>query len=81
MPSLRNFRYAQFNSAIARAALSTYFRSGRSYRLLMGPLRGSRMRYDRSVNFHAILGLWDADILIFSMKYLSKAVFYQRAAS
>ena len=63
MPSLRNFRYARFNSAIARAALSTYFRSGRSYRLLMGPLRGSRMRYDRSVNFHAILGLWDADIL------------------
>src|SRR5204863_3571101 len=54
--------YGRFNSVLARLALRVLFRPGRSYRLWFGPLRGLQLFYDRSVNFHAILGLWDLEI-------------------
>jgi FkbM family methyltransferase len=41
--------------------LGLFYRNGRAYRLWFGPLRGMRMYYDRSINFHAILGLWDTE--------------------
>jgi FkbM family methyltransferase len=42
--------------------LGLYFKEGRIYRIACGPLKGMKMYYDSSVNFHAILGLWDLDI-------------------
>lgn len=63
MISLRDIRYAHFNSVVARGALSLYFRAGRPYRLAFGPLRGLQMYYEKSINFHAVLGLWDIEIL------------------
>jgi FkbM family methyltransferase len=63
--NFKALRYAQFNSAAARAALSLFYRPGSTHRILFGPLRGLRMYYEPSINFHAILGLWEAEILDF----------------
>jgi len=52
---------ARFNSPLVRTVLAPFFRPGRPYRLWFGPLRGLKMYYDRSINFHVILGLWDAE--------------------
>lgn len=71
--NLRNLRYARFNSSMARSALGVYFRSGQPYRIPFGPLRGLRMYYDKSVNFHAVLGLWDIEILGFLNSTLVKS--------
>lgn len=71
--NLRNLRYARFNSSMARAALGTYFRPGESYRIPFGPLHGQRMYYDKTVNFHAVLGLWDNEILNFLNRTLVKS--------
>jgi FkbM family methyltransferase len=38
-----------------------YFREGASYRIHFGPMKGLKLYYDRSVNYHAIVGLWDAE--------------------
>jgi FkbM family methyltransferase len=59
--NLRNIRYGRFNSSLARTILMPFFRPGKPYRLWFGPLRGRQMYYDRSINFHAILGLWDTE--------------------
>lgn len=58
---LRKIQYAQFNSSLARRVLGLYYREGKYYRLPFGPLRGHRLYYDPSINFHAILGLWDLE--------------------
>jgi FkbM family methyltransferase len=67
IPSInfKALRYAQFNSSAARAALSLFYRPGSTHRILFGPLRGLRMYYEPSINFHAVLGLWEAEILDF----------------
>ena len=59
--NLRDIRYGRFNSVLARDFLGLFYRAGRAYRIWFGPLRGLRMRYDLTVNFHAILGLWDTE--------------------
>src|SRR5262249_20282344 len=50
-----------------------YYRPGGAYRIWFGPLRGLRLRYDRSVNFHAILGLWDSQIFALLARVLVKS--------
>lgn len=60
--NLRDLRHLRFNSAFARQALGLLFQPGRSYPLWFGPLRGAKLQYDKSINFHAILGLWDSEI-------------------
>src|SRR5262245_29740104 len=59
--NLRDIRYGRFNSALARRLLGLFYHAGGVYRIWFGPLRGLRMCYDLSVNFHAILGLWDTE--------------------
>jgi FkbM family methyltransferase len=59
--NLRDILYGRFNSVLARHLLGLFYRAGRAYRIWLGPLRGLRMRYNLSVNFHAILGLWDTE--------------------
>ena len=58
--ALARVRYVEFNSPLVRRVLGLYYREGRSYRLPFGPLRGVRLHYSRSVNYHVILGLWEA---------------------
>ena len=56
-------RNLEFNSAIARQLLSRLYRVGEVYRIPVGPMRGLRLRYHNSVNFHAMLGLWELSAL------------------
>jgi FkbM family methyltransferase len=58
---LNDLLYARFNSSLARRALTLVYRPNHIYRIPFGPLRGLRMRYHPSVNFHTILGLWEAE--------------------
>src|ERR1051326_8988719 len=58
---VKTIKYVQFNSGLARYLLGYYFREGNSYRVPFGPLKGHKLYYDRSVNYHAILGLWDVE--------------------
>ena len=53
-------KHAEFNSSVVRRLLSAYFRDGHAYRLPFGPLRGRKLHYERTVNYHVILGLWEA---------------------
>jgi FkbM family methyltransferase len=59
----RNIRYLRFNSACARGMLRFYYRPGKAYRMWFGPLRGLKLQYDRHINFHSVLGLWDTETL------------------
>ncbi|HWE52162.1 MAG TPA: FkbM family methyltransferase [Bryobacteraceae bacterium] len=59
--NLRNLRYLRFNSSTARDILQHFYTPGKSYPVWFGPLRGMSLHYDRSVNFHAVLGLWDPE--------------------
>ena len=47
------------NSVIGRKILGLYYRAGKSYRVPFGPLFGAKLYYDTTVNFHAVLGLWE----------------------
>lgn len=58
---LEKIRYAKFNSYILRQCLSCWYKEGRDYRIPFGPLRGLKMHYDRTINYHAILGLWEKE--------------------
>jgi len=69
--SLNQLRYGRFNSALLRTCLSCYFRDGVAYRVRFGPIRGMKLYYDRSVNYHAILGLWDAEEYAFLQRVLT----------
>lgn len=53
----QQLRYAEGNSAILRALLRACYREGHVYRVPWGPLRGTVLRYDRSITFHDMLGL------------------------
>ena len=68
--NLRDLRYVRFNSALARGILRLFYRPGGVYRVWVGPLRGLRLRYDPSVNFHAILGLWDSETFLILQRVL-----------
>jgi FkbM family methyltransferase len=69
--SFNQLRYGRFNSRLLRKCLSCYFREGVAYRVRFGPIRGMKLYYDRSVNFHAILGLWDAEEYAFLQRVLT----------
>jgi len=61
----------EFNSAIIRYLLSFFYRPGNIYRIPFGSLRGLKLGYDRTINFHAILGLWEQDNFTLSNKILT----------
>lgn len=69
---LHRWRYLQFNSRCLRGLLSFYFREDEVYKIQFGPLRGHRLHYDRSINFHAILGLWDLETFNFLSRLFSR---------
>lgn len=57
----------EFNSAILRKLLGVFYKEGNYYKILLGKLKGMKSYYQRDINFHAIIGLWEQD----SMKVLS----------
>lgn len=59
--SLRDIRYARFNSRTLRGVLRRLYRPGRAYRIRLGPLRGLRFSYQPSVTLHAVMGLLDTE--------------------
>jgi hypothetical protein len=61
---------AQFNSRVARGLLSLVFREGNDYPVLLGPIRGARLHYERAINYHSILGLWETE----SYRFLHRLV-------
>lgn len=67
---VRRVRGARINSRVVRGLLGLVYRPGRVYRLPFGPLRGARLRYDREINFHAMLGLWELDNVRFLQQTL-----------
>lgn len=75
--TLHELRYGRFNSSLFRKLLSLYFREGETYRIHFGPMRGLRLYYDRTVNYHAILGLWDAEEYAFLTRVLTNGKFLQ----
>lgn len=77
MISLRQLRHGRFNSALLRRLLSLYFKEGEDYRIHFGPMKGLRLRYDRTVNYHAVLGLWDAEEYAFLARVLRDGKFLQ----
>lgn len=63
---------AQINSALIRKLLELYFKDGNVYNIPFGPLRGFKMHYERAINFHAVLGLWEVQNFEFLSKILIK---------
>lgn len=68
---LRDLTDLNFNSTIARKLLGLYYRKNKAYQLPFGPLRGRRVVYDPSMNFHTILGLSDLDLFRILKKIFS----------
>jgi FkbM family methyltransferase len=58
---IRDLRYFRVNSSLARSTLQWVYKPNVPHRVRFGPLRGLLLHYDRSINFHAILGLWDTE--------------------
>jgi FkbM family methyltransferase len=56
---ISRLRYFQFNSSLARKILSLYYKDGKAYRIPYGALRGYRIGYDSSIDFHVMLGMWE----------------------
>jgi FkbM family methyltransferase len=58
---VRDLRYLRVNSSLARWMLGWVYAPDEPHHVWFGPLRGLLLHYDRSVNFHAILGFWDTE--------------------
>lgn len=59
MSALSRIFRLEFNSSILRFFLSLIYRPGRFYKIPAGQLKGVKIWYDRSINYHAVLGLWE----------------------
>lgn len=59
--TLWRLRYLRVHSALLRSLLKRWYQPGRIYAIPFGPLRGVKLRYDPSINFHAMLGLWEPE--------------------
>lgn len=68
-----NIYYARLNSSAARYLLRFLYKEGRAYTIPFGFLRGTRLRYDRSINYHAMLGLWELDRFALLLKVHRRA--------
>jgi FkbM family methyltransferase len=59
MPSLSRILRLEFNSKLLRSLLSLYYRPGKLYTIPVGHLRGLKIWYNRTVNYHEVLGLYE----------------------
>lgn len=68
----------QFNSSLARSFLKLFFKKGATYRIFFGPLKGAKLQYDPSINFHVMLGLWEIESYRFLENFLTKTGFWKK---
>lgn len=59
--TLSNLRYVRINSSAARRILGLVYHEGSIYTVPFGRLRGVKLQYDPTINFHAMLGLWETE--------------------
>lgn len=62
----------QFNSSAARLFLSNFYSNGHIYRVPFGPLRGMKLAYDTSINYHMMLGVFDRVNVSFILHLLKR---------
>lgn len=67
---INDIMHLKFNSPLARQMLRYAYREGKTYKIYFGPLQGIQLRYTESINFHAMLGLWELS----SLRLLSKVI-------
>lgn len=53
------FSFTRLHSTASRLLLRCCFQVGKVYRIPFGPLKGIRIRYDESIDFHMMLGFWE----------------------
>jgi FkbM family methyltransferase len=75
---LQDMRYARVNSGVARKMLTFFYRPGQVYQIRFGPLRGLRLRYDPTVNFHTMLGLWEMESVALLTRIFVKSSFLEK---
>ncbi len=69
-----DLRHARFNSAVARRAVALFYREGSVYTVPFGRLKGIRLQYDQTINFHAVLGLWETESFDLLTKLLASGI-------
>lgn len=76
---LADLRYGRLNSALARRVLSLFYREGTVYTVPFGCLKGVKLQYDSSINFHAMLGLWETESLELLQRMFTAGVLPSKA--
>lgn len=59
--TLSDLRYGRINSSAARRMLGIIYHEGSVYTVPFGRLRGVKLQYDSTVDFHAMLGLSETE--------------------
>jgi FkbM family methyltransferase len=67
---LKDIADLKLHSGLARKVLKRVYHDGDVCAIRLGPLRGARLVYHPSVNFHAILGLWELEAFRFLQSVL-----------
>ncbi len=68
--ALRNIFYFRWNSGVVRHLLSFIYKENEWYKIPFGSLKGIKIHYDREVNYHAVLGLWELEHFHFLEKHV-----------
>ena len=70
--NIRKLLYFHFNSSLARNILSLWFKEGRFYKIPFGAIKGSKLYYQKNINFHSIMGVWEKDSLEVLLKVFTR---------
>lgn len=68
-------RYLQFNSKYVRKIFGALYQEGKTYYIPFGPLQGYKLVYDKSINIHSMLGVWELQNLKIWQSILSSSTF------
>lgn len=70
--NIRKLLYFHFNSSLARNLLSLWFKEDHVYKIPFGAIKGSKLYYQKNINFHSIMGVWEKDSLELLLKVFSR---------
>ena len=51
----------EFNSSVLRKLLGLYYRENKKYSVLFGPMKGMKVVYNKDINFHTVMGLYEKE--------------------
>ncbi len=77
--SIANF--FNFNSSAIRFILSFFYKPDKQYKILFGVNRGKKLLYRKEVNYHTMLGLWEADSFEFLLKTVYSKGYHKQKAT